>query len=39
MYSHLYALGSCTGKFYGTAEVHKITSNDSVDQLLVKTSI
>ena len=29
----LYPSGSCPGKFYGTAKVHKISENDTVDEL------
>ena len=33
----LYPRGSsCTGKFYGTAKIHKLTSNERIDNLLVR---
>ena len=37
-YSYIskYPSGSCPGKFYGTAEVHKIFENDTVDELPIR---
>ena len=32
-YSKLYPTGSNPGKFYGTAKIHKLSYNDSIDQL------
>ena len=32
-YSKLYLTGSNPGKFYGTAKIHKLSYNDSIDQL------
>ena len=32
-YHRLYPTGSCPGKFYGTAKIHKLILNDKVDQL------
>ena len=29
----LYPNGSCPGKYYGTAKLHKISENDTVDEL------
>lgn len=38
-YSHLCPLGLCTGKFYGKVKVHKITSNDGAEHLLINPDI
>ena len=35
-YLRLYSSGSCPGKFYGTAKVHKISENGKVDELPVR---
>ena len=35
-YLRLYPSGSCTDKFYGTAKVHKISENDTVDELPIR---
>ena len=35
-YLRLYPSGSCPGKFYGTAKVHKISENDTVDELPIR---
>ena len=32
-YLRLYPSGFCPGKFHGTAKVHKISENDTVDKL------
>ena len=32
----LYPSGSCPGRFYGKAKVHKISENDTVDRLLMQ---
>ena len=32
-YSTIYPIGSCPGKFYGTAKVHKLPENGNMDQL------
>ena len=36
-YNRLYPTGSFPGKFYRTAETHKLISNDKVDQLPVRS--
>ena len=34
---HLYPSGSCPGKFYGTAKIHNISSeNDTADDLPIR---
>ena len=33
IYSNIYPSGSCSGKFYGTAKIHKMSPNDSVQHL------
>ena len=35
-YSRLYPTGSCHGKFYGTAKIHKILPTDNVDKLPIR---
>ena len=35
-YHRLYPTGSCSGKFYGIAKIHKLKLNDKVDQLLIR---
>ena len=35
-YSTIYPSGSCPGKFYGTAKVHKLPENENVDQLPIR---
>ena len=35
-YHRLYSTGSCPGKFYGTAKIHKLKLNDKVDQLPIR---
>ena len=35
-YSRLYPTGSCLGKFYVTAKIHKILPTDNVDKLSVR---
>ena len=35
-YLRLYPSGSCPGKFYGTAKMHKIFENDTVDELPIR---
>ena len=35
-YSRLYPTGSCPGKFYVTAKIHKILPTDNVDKLSVR---
>ena len=35
-YSRLYPTGSCPGKFYVTAKIHKILPTDNVDKLPVR---
>ena len=35
-YSTIYSTGSCPGKFYDTAKVHKLPGNGNVDQLPIK---
>ena len=35
-YLRLYPSGSCPGKFNGTAKVHKISENDTVDELPIR---
>ena len=35
-YLCLYPSGSCPEKFYGTAKVHKISENDTVDELPIR---
>ena len=35
-YLRLYPSGSYPGKFYGTAKVHKISENDTVDELPIR---
>ena len=35
-HSRLYPTGSCPGKFYGTAKIHKILPIDNVDQLPIR---
>ena len=32
-YSRLYPTGSCSGKLYGTAKIHKILPTDNVDKM------
>ena len=38
-YKRLYLSGSCPGKFYGTAKLHKIDSKGLVDDLPIKPTI
>ena len=38
-YKRLYPSGSCPGKFYGTAKLHKIDSKGLVDNLLIRSII
>ena len=38
-YHCLYPTGSCPGKFYGTAKIHKLKLNDKVDQLPIRTIV
>ena len=33
IYSNIYPSGSCPGKFYGTAKIHKMSPNDRVQHL------
>ena len=33
IYAKLYSTGSSTEKFYGTAKVHKVSVNDTVEEL------
>ena len=35
-YLRLNQSGSCPGKFYGIAKVHKISENDTVDKLPIR---
>ena len=35
-YSNIYPTGSCPGKFYGTAKVHKLPENGNMDQLPIR---
>ena len=35
-YLRLYPSGSCPSKFYGIAKVHKISENDTVDELSIR---
>ena len=35
-YLWLYSSGSCPGKFYGTAKVHTISENDTVNELPIQ---
>ena len=35
-YLTIYSTGSCPGKFYGTAKVHKLPENGNVDQLPIR---
>ena len=35
-YLHLYPSGSCPGKFYGTANLRKISENNTVDELPIR---
>ena len=36
IYSKIYSSGSCLGKFYGTAKIHKMSPNDSVQHLPIR---
>ena len=38
-YHRLYPRGSCPGKFYGIAKIHKLKLNDKVDQLPIRPII
>ena len=38
-YKQLYPSGSSPGKFYGTAKIHKLSNNDSVDKLPIRPII
>ena len=38
-YHRLYSTGSCPGKFYGTAIIHKLKLNDKVGQLPIRTIV
>ena len=38
-YLCLYPSGSCPGKFYGTAEVQKISENDTVNELPIRSIV
>ena len=38
-YKRLYPSGSCPGKIYGTAKLHKIDSKGLVNNLLVRSII
>ena len=33
LYKQLYPTGSCPGKFYGTAKIHKLKNGDGIDKL------
>ena len=35
-YYKLYPTGSCPGKFYGTAKIHKLTNNSTIDELPIR---
>ena len=39
MYKRLYPSGSCSGKFYGTAKLHKIDSKGLVDNHPIRSII
>ena len=36
IYSNIYPSGSCPGKFYGTAKIHKMSPYDSVQHLPIR---
>ena len=38
-YHRLYLTGSCSGKFYGNAKIHKFKLNDKVDQLQIRPTV
>ena len=38
-YKKLYPTGSCPGKFYGTAKLHKLPVNGKIDDLLIRTIV
>ena len=38
-YYQLYLTGSCPGKFYSTAKIHKLTANGFIDNLCLRPII
>ena len=36
IYLKMYPSGSCPGKFYGTAKIHKMSPNDSIEHLPIR---
>ena len=39
IYSKIYPTGSAPGKFYGTAKIHKLSPNDTINKLPLRTIV
>ena len=39
IYSKIYPTGSAPGKFYGTAKIHKLSQNDTINKLPLRTIV
>ena len=39
IYSKIYPTGSAPGKFYGTAKIHKLSPNDTINKLSLRPTV